>query len=77
MKITAKVTCYSKFDSGEGDKRKSTLHFCPNYANGANAEWADATPALSLAMVVKGDVADQFLPQHDYTLTFTPDQPEA
>lgn len=77
MKITAKVTCYSKFDSGEGDTRQSTLHFCPNYAGGANAEWAASTPALNLTMTVKGDVAHLFQPQHAYTLTFTPDQPEA
>lgn len=67
--VTAKVACTSKQPAWEG---ASTLSFGPDYADGRNAEWAAATPALSLSMTVNGDVADAFELGGKYTLSFEP-----
>jgi hypothetical protein len=71
--ITAKVHCQSKTESGEGDARQSVVTFVPDYADGRNKEWSLYTPALSLSMTLKGDVADRFEPGTAYTLTFEPE----
>lgn len=70
VRIAAKIKCASN-EPNTGDQR--TLWFTPDYADGRNKEWADATPTLSLQMVVKGGVAEHFKPGNAYTLTFTPD----
>ena len=72
MHITAKVTCQSKTESGEGEERQAHVTFVPDYADGRNKEWALFTPSLSLSMSLKGVVADQFEPLKSYTLTFEP-----
>jgi hypothetical protein len=69
MDITAKVVCSTKTESAAS----TALQFYPDYADGANAQWAASTPTLSLSMTVRGDVADQFEAGQHYTLTFTPD----
>ena len=69
-KITAKVIVSGKTDVVDDQTR---LVFQPDYADGANAEWAKYTPALALDMVVKGDVADQFEQGAHFTLTFEKD----
>lgn len=66
--ITAKVICSTKIEQGE-DVR---VTFGPDYADGRNKEWASKTPALSLTMTVKPDVADRFNPGDKFTLTFEP-----
>jgi len=66
--ITAKVKCSNK-EPAWGDQ--TTLTFQPDYQDGRNAAWAEATPALSLTMTVKGAVADKFEQGKPYTLTFT------
>lgn len=76
--ITAKVHCQSKVENGpttraaedEGD-RQVVVTFAPDYADGRNREWALYTPALSLSMTLKGEVADRFEPGKAYTLTFS------
>lgn len=68
--ITAKVQCNIKQSYGEGENRQTTLGFCPDYADGRNKEWANATPYLDLRMTVSGDVADRFEPGKRYTLQF-------
>jgi len=75
--ITAKVTCTSKNETGEGDKRQVAVSFLPDYADGRNKEWSLYTPALSLSMTLKGEVADRFQQGKAYTLTFeeSADQP--
>jgi hypothetical protein len=65
--VTAKVVCTKK-DTGWQDS--AALTFSPDYADGRNAEWAQATPALSLQMTVKADVAEHFQIGDAYTLTF-------
>jgi len=68
--ITAKVFCSSKVESGEGEQRQVVVTFAPDYADGRNKEWSLYTPALSLSMTLKGDVADRFEPSKAYTLQF-------
>lgn len=68
--ITAKVFVSGKTEQGEGEHRRVLLSFNPDYADGRNKEWAEATPHLSLQMTVKGSVADQFEVGKPYTLTF-------
>lgn len=71
--VTAKVVCSTKNESGEGDSRHAVVTFQPNYADGRNAEWALATPHLSLSMTLKGAVADRFEQGKAYTLQFVED----
>jgi hypothetical protein len=68
--ITAKVTCNSKQEYGTGDNAYATLGFCPDYAQGRNAQWANATPHMDLRMTVRGDVGERFDLGGHYTLTF-------
>jgi hypothetical protein len=69
MAITAKVICAWKAP-GESSTQ---LGFGADYADGRNAEWAAATPTLSLNMTVKPEVADLFTTGGRYTLTFEPE----
>ncbi len=75
--ITAKVLCQHKNESGEDDKRQVVVSFLPDYQDGRNKEWSLYTPALSLSMTLKGEVADRFEQGKAYTLTFeeSDDQP--
>jgi hypothetical protein len=77
MSITAKVRLASKVQSGADDdpNRTAQLTFAADYTDGRNKEWAAATPALSLVMTVRGDVADRFEPGRAFTLTFDEDAP--
>jgi len=67
MSVTAKVKCNAK-NAFQG--ASTTLSFGPDYADGRNKEWANATPSLSLSMTVNGQVADYFTLGESYTLTF-------
>lgn len=67
--ITAKVSCNLKQEYGTGANRQATV----GYTDGANKEWANATPHLDMRMTLKGDVADHFEPGKHYTVTFTED----
>lgn len=68
MAITAKVKLDRKREI-DGDQVE--LWISPDYQDGRNREWAEATPNLSLNMTVKGDVADSFGEVGDrFTLTF-------
>lgn len=68
--ITAKITCQTKTESGDGDNRQVVVTFAPDYADGRNKEWSLYTPALSLSMTLKGAVADRFEPGKAYELRF-------
>lgn len=65
-KVTAKVRVSSKEQASGGVQ----VTFSPDYSDGRNKEWAVATPALSLVMTVKPEVADHFESGGAYTLTF-------
>lgn len=68
MAVTAKIVCNLKQTYGD----QTTIAFAPDYADGANKQWAQYTPSLDLRMTVKGSVAEQFEPGYKYTLTFEP-----
>jgi hypothetical protein len=69
MAVTAKVKVSNKQPYGSG----ATLTFAPDYQDGRNKEWAEATPALHLVMTVVGAVAEQFEVGDAVTLTFEHD----
>lgn len=71
---TAKVLCTAKTQLGDGQYR---LSFSPDWAEGANAEWAHRLPNLSLAWVVTEQVGERFRRDGRYTLLFTEDDAEA
>ena len=66
--ITAKVKCVRKEAFGSG----TTLEFQPDYVDGRNKEWAEATPALSLTMTVQSAVAEHYEVGQAWTLQFVP-----
>lgn len=67
--ITAKVRCGSRVQVNDG---LDFVTFHPDYADGANAEWAYYTPSMNLQMNVRRDVP--FEQGVAYTLTFTKDE---
>lgn len=70
--VTAKITCQGKTVQSEGTENEQVqLTFVPDYQDGRNAEWARFTPALSLTMNVKPEVAAHYEQGAHYTLTFT------
>lgn len=66
--VTAKIVCTGKLKSDWG----TSLEFGADYQDGRNAEWAEATPSLSLTMTVKHGVAAHFDLGAPFTLTFEP-----
>jgi hypothetical protein len=70
MAVTAKARVVNKEPYGNG----STLTFAPDYQDGRNKEWAEATPVLNLVTTWLGDVADQFDIGDTVTLTFEKSQ---
>jgi hypothetical protein len=73
--VTAKVICTGKEPAeAAGDDAHTTLSFGADYADERNKDWAWATPALSLSMTVRGDVAAQFTQGQRFTLEFQPEQ---
>ena len=67
MRVTAQISLNSKIEN----LGSTQLVFGADYADGRNKEWASLTPALSLTMTVKPEVAGQFRVGGHYTLTFT------
>lgn len=66
MAITAKVMLQAKNEMIGA----TSLSFLPDYADGANKEWATNTPSLDFKMTVKHEIADQFKVGNKYTVTF-------
>lgn len=67
--VTAKVECTSR---SVGYNDSVSLSFSPDYHDGRNKEWAEATPSLSFQMTVKASVAEHFQQGGKYTVTFEP-----
>lgn len=67
--VTAKIVCNSK----QVNDWATSLAFGADYQDGRNAEWAQATPSLSLNMTVKHDVGEHFDLGAPWTLMFVPD----
>lgn len=71
MSVTAKVRVSSVQKPGGAGEGSSTVSFGPDYQDGRNKEWAVATPALSLTMTVKDEIAERHFPAGTaFTLTF-------
>lgn len=69
--ITAKVKC-TRHEPNPHDDSQVLLEFQPDYNDGRNKEWSKYTPALSLTMTVKAEVAENFELLAPYTLQFVP-----
>ena len=54
-RVSVKAKCTHVAESGEGDHGQTRLVFSPDYQDGANKEWATATPCFSMDMTVVGD----------------------
>lgn len=74
--VTAKVMVSNKVETGVGEDRQATVTFVADYNDDRNREWARFTPSLSLAMTLRGEVADRFEAGQAFTLTFTPEAVE-
>lgn len=75
--VTAKVYVSTVDKPGGAGKGSTTVYFGPDYADGRNKEWAVATPALSLTMTVKDEIAERHFPQGTrMTLTFDAEETE-
>ncbi len=48
----------STWGSGDGGYDVAQVAFYADYADGANAEWAAATPSAVLSMTVRKEIAD-------------------
>lgn len=66
-KITARVRVSNKVPI---DTTQSVVSFYGDYANGANNEWAIATPVLDFRMYMKTEVANNFNVGESYAVTF-------
>lgn len=67
-KITAVASLRLKYPSTDGTQTQ--LEFTADYNDERNKEWAKWTPALSVSMHVKNEVAEQFEVHENYLLTF-------
>ena len=80
MTVSAKVmvTSLTVEEDKDGSPARARVGFSPDYADGRNKAWADATPSLSLNMTLNGAVANSFVLGQRYTLTFneTVEEPE-
>jgi hypothetical protein len=66
--ITAKVKLMTRDQHVAGGQ--VSLTFVADYQDDRNKAWAEATPALSVSMTVKADVAEEFQQGDAFTLTF-------
>ncbi len=68
--VTAKFKVSRKTDM----KWAHEIEFVPDYADGRNKEWAEATPAGMIRMTIKNALAAEAFEQgKGYTVTFTPE----
>lgn len=68
-RFTAKVKVNGKTDL-HAETPYVQVTFEPDYAQGRNADWALATPSMSLGMSVKRELADSLNRGDTFTLTF-------
>ena len=72
IKVTGKTPFKIRKD-GEDVLDQVGLGFNADYDDGRNKEWSKYTPAISVTMTVKPEVAEHFEMGQAFTLTFTPD----
>lgn len=67
MAVTAKFKVTRRADMGWGTEVEMT----PDYAQGRNSEWAEATPAGMIRMTIKNELAAAQFPEGSFqTVTF-------
>jgi hypothetical protein len=72
MAVTAKFKVARKTDMDWAHE----IELTPDYAEGRNAEWAEATPAGMIRLTIKNDLAArEFTEGAAYTVTFALDAP--
>lgn len=73
--ITAKVKVGTRVENRDADDNvySVNLQFFADYADDRNKEWSYATPAISVQMTVKPEVAEHFPVGQAFTLTFEPE----
>ena len=72
-KVTPRSVVWAKYDVND---TMTHVSFGPDYAKGANAEWAESTPGFNLAITMKREIADRFEVGGHYEISFT-DTPAA
>lgn len=71
MAVTAKFKVSRRSEMGWATE----IELTPDYAQGRNAEWAEATPAGVIRLTVKNDVAArEFTEGCPFTVTFEPEE---
>jgi hypothetical protein len=71
MAVTAKVYCGNKTVFNADGSGSAKFVFYPDYAGGANKEWASSTPTLQFDITVKD--GEMFTVGKKYTVTFSED----
>ena len=66
-KTTAVANLYTKGESSFG---QTALHFCADYTDERNKDWAKFTPVLSVQMNVQDSIAEGFELGGRYLVTF-------
>lgn len=66
----AKVTAVAKVQKFQRGEESTQVNFYPAYDNPENKTWSQFTPSLSIQMLVKNEVADQFEQNEEYLITF-------
>jgi len=70
-KVTAKFKVSRRNEMGWATE----IELTPDYAQGRNAEWAEATPAGMIRMTVKNELAArEFTEGRPFTVTFEPEE---
>lgn len=74
--ITAKVVCHTKdvYRDSDGKVQHSNVYFTADYEGGRNAEWAEATPYLSLHMKLNAKATELYEEGKRYTIQFVEEE---
>lgn len=77
MAVTAKFKVSRKSPMGGDEKPWAhEVELTPDYAEGRNAEWAEATPSGMIRLTIKNELAAKaFTVGASYTVTFELDPP--
>ena len=71
MAITAVAKIWNRVDAGDGQTRLEwTAPYQDDKGNRLNEEWYKYTPAITLHITVKNEIAEKFKDRTEYLLTF-------
>lgn len=72
--MSSRVTAKAIVNHVQRNEATSALYIGPDYAEGRNAEWAAASPALGITLVVRNEVAHHYPQGGRMTVTFELDE---